>query len=241
MNKKKVYIILFAILYAIVGIVSTIHAVSFFALANVMVVGVMLAIAFEVGQAAVLFSILTDIRKRKKIMPWLLMTVLTIVQVMGNVYSSYKYLITKSEANLRFFKEPIFVWSDIPDATANVLLVYLIGGVLPIVSLLMTAMLTSYLGNQEAIEEEEEEEEYEEDEQEDNEHPEDDELIDEENYIPPVEFIPDKGLDDSPEEHELTEEEKEIPEVPYMLPDEEPTEDTEEQDQKQIESHAVNI
>jgi len=234
MNKKKVYIILFAILYAIVGIVSTIHAVSFFALANVMVVGVMLAIAFEVGQAAVLFSILTDIRKRKKIMPWLLMTVLTIVQVMGNVYSSYKYLITKSEANLRFFKEPIFVWSDIPDATANVLLVYLIGGVLPIVSLLMTAMLTSYLGNQEEIVEEEEE--YEEEEKE---YPE--ELDDEDpDYVSPYK--------------ELTEEEKEIPEVPYKLPDEEleeeETEDKQEveeseeeepEEQKPIESHSVNL
>lgn len=157
MNNKKIYIILFAILYAIVGIVSTIHAVSFFALANVMFVGIMLAIAFEVGQAAVLFSILTDIKKRKKVMPWVLMSVLTIVQVMGNVYSSYKYLITNSEANLRYFKEPIFVWTDIPDATANVLLVYLIGGVLPVVSLLMTAMLTSYLGKEDEIEEIEEE------------------------------------------------------------------------------------
>lgn len=159
MNNKKIYIVLFAILYAIVGIVSTIHSVSFFALANVMTVGVMLAVAFEVGQAAVLFSILTDIKKRKKVMPWILMAVLTIVQVMGNVYSSYKYLITNSEANLRYFKEPIFVWTDIPDATANVLLVHLIGGVLPVVSLLMTAMLTSYLGKEDEIEETEEVEE----------------------------------------------------------------------------------
>lgn len=157
MNNKKIYIVLFTILYAIVGIVSTIHAVSFFALANVMFVGIMLAIAFEVGQAAVLFSILTDIKKRKKVMPWVLMSVLTIVQVMGNVYSSYKYLITNSEDNLRYFKEPIFVWTDIPDATANVLLVYLIGGVLPVVSLLMTAMLTSYLGKEDEVEETEEE------------------------------------------------------------------------------------
>lgn len=144
-NKKTIYIVLFAILYICVGLVSTIHAISFFSLANAMAIGVILAFAFEIGQAAVLFSILTDIRKRKKLMPWLLMTVLTIVQVMGNVYSSYKYLITNSEDNLRFFKEPIFIWTDVPDATANVLLVHLIGGVLPIVSLLMTAMLTSYL------------------------------------------------------------------------------------------------
>lgn len=156
-NKKTIYIVLFAILYICVGLVSTIHAISFFALANAMAIGVILAFAFEIGQAAVLFSILTDIRKRRKIMPWLLMSVLTIVQIMGNVYSSYKYLITNSEANLRFFKEPIFIWTDVPDATANVLLVYLIGGVLPIVSLLMTAMLTSYLEKDSEINEEIEE------------------------------------------------------------------------------------
>lgn len=156
-NKKTIYIILFAILYICVGLVSTIHAISFFALANAMAIGVILAFAFEIGQAAVLFSILTDIRKRRQVMPWLLITVLTIVQIMGNVYSSYKYLITNSEANLRFFKEPIFIWTDVPDATANVLLVYLIGGVLPIVSLLMTAMLTSYLEKDSDIKEEIEE------------------------------------------------------------------------------------
>lgn len=147
-NKRTIYIALFAILYICVGLVSTIHAVSFFALANVMGLAVVLALAFEIGQAAVLFSILTDIRKRKQFMPWLLMSVLTIVQIMGNIYSSYKYLISNSEDNLRYFKEPIFTWVEsMPDQQANVMLCYVIGAILPIVSLLMTAMLTSYLGN----------------------------------------------------------------------------------------------
>lgn len=156
-NKRTIYIVLFAILYICVGLVSTIHAVSFFALANVMALAVILALSFEIGQAAVLFSILTDIRKRKKVMPWLLMGVLTIVQIMGNIYSSYKYLMTNSTDSLRYFKEPIFVWTTIPDQNANVLLVYIIGAILPIVSLLMTAMLTSYLEKDEQIEEEIEE------------------------------------------------------------------------------------
>ena len=157
-NKRTIYIVLFAILYICVGLVSTIHAVSFFALANVMVLAVILALAFEVGQAAVLFSILTDIRKRKKVMPWLLMSVLTIVQILGNIYSSYKYLIVNSEDKLRYFKEPIFTWvENMPDQNANVLLVYIIGAILPIVSLLMTAMLTSYLETDKQIEEEIEE------------------------------------------------------------------------------------
>ena len=57
-NKKNIYITLFAILYLSVAIVSTIHAISFFGLANAPTLGVMLACTFEIGQAAVLFSIL---------------------------------------------------------------------------------------------------------------------------------------------------------------------------------------
>jgi hypothetical protein len=105
----------------------------------------MLAITFEIGQAAVLFSILTNATGKNKIIPWFLMIVLTLVQVLGNVYSSYKYLITHSESLLQYFKEPIFVWMDMPDQQCNVILTYIIGAILPIVSLLMTSMVTNYL------------------------------------------------------------------------------------------------
>ena len=141
MNNKKIYIILFAILYLCVALVSTRHAISFFGLANASPLAIILAIAFEVGQAAVLFSILTDSNQQKRVMPWVLMSILTLVQVMGNVYNSYRYLILNSEDGLRFFKEPIFVWTQIPDNVANVILSYIIGAILPIVSLLMTAMV----------------------------------------------------------------------------------------------------
>ena len=76
------------------------------------------------------------------------MTVLTIVQVLGNVYSSYQYLITNSESLLKYFKEPIFVWMDMPDQQCNVILTYIIGAILPIVSLLMTSMVTGYLNKE---------------------------------------------------------------------------------------------
>jgi hypothetical protein len=127
-----------------VAFVSTFHAISFFGLANQLWIAVMLAITFEIGQAAVLFSILTNATKNK-IIPWFLMIVLTIVQVLGNVYSSYKFLITNSESLLQYSKEPIFVWMEMPDQQCNVILTYIIGAILPIVSLLMTSMVTSYL------------------------------------------------------------------------------------------------
>ena len=146
---RKIFLILFAVLYISVALVSTFHAVSFFGLANNSWVSVMLAITFEIGQAAVLFSILTGASGKNKIIPWILMCVLTLVQILGNVFSSYEYLITNSADNLRFFKEPIFVWTDLPDDQCNVILTYIIGAILPVVALLMTSMVTNYLNKDE--------------------------------------------------------------------------------------------
>ena len=147
-TKKTIYVSLFAILYLIVAFSSFFHACAFFGLANNSWMSIILAFAFEVGQAAVLFSLLTSTKDRGRIMPWVLMTMFTLVQVIGNVYSSYKYIITNSVDNLRYFKEPIFIWTDLPDAQANVIIVYLVGALLPIAALLLTSMITNYLTDQ---------------------------------------------------------------------------------------------
>lgn len=147
-NKKSIYIGLFGILYLIVAFSSFFHACAFFGLANNSWMSIILAFAFEVGQAAVLFSLLTSTKDRSRIMPWVLMTMFTLVQVIGNVYSSYKYIITNSVENLKYFKEPIFIWTDLPDAQANVIIVYLVGAMLPIAALLLTSMITNYLSDQ---------------------------------------------------------------------------------------------
>ena len=153
MNKKKItkyiYIGLFAALYLSVALVSGIHAVAFFSLANAPALGVMLAITFEIGQAAVLFSLLTNPNQRKKIMTWVQLSIFTLVQILGNVYSSYKFIVSNSMENLRFFKEPVFIWTDLPDQMCNVIITYLVGGILPISALLLTEMLTSYLYKEE--------------------------------------------------------------------------------------------
>ena len=148
LTKQTIYIGLFAILYLIVAFSSFFHACAFFGLANNSWMSIILAFAFEVGQAAVLFSLLTSSKDRSRIMPWVLMTMFTLVQVIGNVYSSYKYIITNSVENLRYFKEPIFIWTELPDAQANVIIVYLVGALLPIAALLLTSMITNYLTDQ---------------------------------------------------------------------------------------------
>lgn len=145
-NNKTIFVGLFAILYLCVGLVSTIHAIQFFGLANSPVLGTILAITFEIGQSAVLFNLLTNPQQRKKFMPWALMCILTAVQILGNIFSSYKYLITNSSENLRYFKEPIFVWTTLPDTQCNVIITYIVGAILPIVALCLTEMVVSYLG-----------------------------------------------------------------------------------------------
>ena len=145
LTKKTIYISLFAILYLIVAFSSFWHAIAFFGLANNSWMSIILAFAFEVGQAAVLFSLLTSQKDRSRIMPWVLMFMFTLVQVIGNVFSSYKYLITNSVENLRYFKEPIFIWTDLPDDQTTVIITYIVGAILPIAALLLTSMITNYL------------------------------------------------------------------------------------------------
>ena len=147
-NKKSFYIILFAILWLITAFSSFFHAVEFFELSNVTWMGIILALAFEIGQASVLMSILTSSQDRKKYTPWILMCILTLVQIIGNVYSSYKYIMLNSPENLKYFKEPIFIWTDLPDAEATVIITYVSAAILPIVALLMTSMITNYLTDQ---------------------------------------------------------------------------------------------
>ena len=145
LTKRNIYIGLFAILYITVALVSLIHSFAFFGLANDNAMSIMLGTTFEIGQAAVLLSILTSKRDRSRIMPWCLMILLTAVQVLGNVYSSYKYLMTHSTGDLRFFKEPIFIWTTLPDAQATVIITYIVGAILPIVALCMTSMVSNYI------------------------------------------------------------------------------------------------
>ena len=145
---KIIYIILFAVLFGIVAFSSFWHAIEFFNLANNSWMSIILAFAFEIGQAAVLFALLSSPNDRKKIMPWVLMTMFTLVQVLGNVYSSYKHIILNNVENLRFFKEPVFIWTNLPDDQATVIITYLVGGILPVSALLLTSMLTSFLSNE---------------------------------------------------------------------------------------------
>lgn len=150
---KKILTILFSLLYLAVGMVSVYHAINFFAISNESWLAIILALAFEIGQAAVLFSLLVS--KSKKTMPWILMGVLTLVQVLGNVYSSYQYAAINSVDELQYFTDSVLFFIQDPNPQVNqVMISYITGAILPIVALCMTSMIVDVSGvdNREKIE-----------------------------------------------------------------------------------------
>lgn len=230
---KKIYIGLFAVLYLAVAFTSTLHAVEFFGLANEVWLSVILAISFEIGQAAVLFELLTSSNDRKKIMPWVLMAIFTLVQVLGNVYSSYKYILLNSPDNLRYFKEPIFIWTQLPDNQATVIVTYIIGAILPVCALLLTSMITNQLDNNKTANESYN------DENEIEEKPK--EIIEENNIENTIEkeptFEEKETSIETPEEQELISEEPEkITEEPEKI-----SEEVEEIFNNKDKSHFINL
>lgn len=149
MNKSfnKIFLWLFIVLYAAIAFVSTYHAIAFFSLSNPVWLAVILAVAFEVGQAGVLFSILTNTDKDdRRSLPWILMGILTVVQVLGNVFSSYRYMIINNIDQIKYFTKSVLFFVQSPNPDYNyVMISYITGAILPVVALCMTSMVVNML------------------------------------------------------------------------------------------------
>jgi hypothetical protein len=74
----------FVTLYVMVSLISTIHVIDFFELSNPKWLAVTLALAFEVGAAASLASIIA-LKKMNKGIVWFLFFILTAMQAMGKL------------------------------------------------------------------------------------------------------------------------------------------------------------
>ena len=81
----------FVTLYLLVSVISTIHVIDFFKLSNSDLLAISLAVAFEIGAAASLASIIT-LEKMNKGIVWGLFIILTLMQAMGNVYYAYIHI-----------------------------------------------------------------------------------------------------------------------------------------------------
>lgn len=141
MNSKAIkYFIIgtFVSLYLVVSVISTIHVIEFFDLSNPKWLSVSLAIAFELGAAASLASIIA-LDKMNKFMVWGLFITLTLMQAMGNSYYAYTNIHDYNMWSELFGlseEEPIF---------QKRILSIISGAILPLVALGFIKSLVDYI------------------------------------------------------------------------------------------------
>lgn len=134
----------FVILYIATALISLCHAIEFFTIGNVKWMAITLASVFELGQMIVLSSLLLSDNK-KTLLPWILLTILTSVQVVGNVYSVYKYITLSATEYYVYLQKPLIDWwlSGVSQETIIVIISWIIGALLPIIALFMTSMVAN--------------------------------------------------------------------------------------------------
>ena len=134
----------FVTLYLLVSVISTIHVIDFFKLSNPDWLAISLAIAFEVGAAASLASLIA-LKKMNKGLVWMLFFLLTAMQAMGNTYYAY--------VNLDNFT----AWSELFGIVEEELifqkrvLSIVSGAILPIVALGFIKSLVDYIKPEEEV------------------------------------------------------------------------------------------
>ena len=149
MNQKvlhNVFVWGFLFLYLLVACISFCHAVEFFNIGNANWMSITLAFAFELGLALSLAAILLSDSNSKNVLPWVLMIILCAVQVIGNVYSTYKYIALSETEYYQYLAQPLLFWiEDISEKTVRIIISWIIGAILPIIALFMTDMVASNL------------------------------------------------------------------------------------------------
>ncbi len=152
MNNKvlyKVFIWTFILLYSGTAFISYCHSIEFFNIGNPSWMSYILGVIFELGQAAVLASLLLT-NNKKTLLPWCLMILLTSVQVIGNTYSVYKFIALSDNDYYMYLSNALLFWiEDISEETIMVIISWIIGALLPIVALAMTSMVTNQMKLQE--------------------------------------------------------------------------------------------
>lgn len=128
----------FVMLYVLVSLISTIHVIDFFELSNPRSMAIALAIAFEVGAAASLASLIT-LDKMNKTLVWALFIAITAMQMQGNMFYAFQNLEgyeSWSELFNLIEEEPLF---------QKRVLAFVSGAILPLVALGFIKSLVDYI------------------------------------------------------------------------------------------------
>jgi hypothetical protein len=121
-----------------VSVISTIHVIEFFSLSNPQWLSISLAIAFEIGAAASLASLIV-LDKMNKSLVWGLFIILTCMQMMGNTYYAF--------TNLQDYQSwvELFGLVDEDPLYQKRVLSIISGAILPLVALGFIKSLVDYI------------------------------------------------------------------------------------------------
>lgn len=128
----------FISLYLLVSVISTIHVIDFFKLSNPTWLAVSLAVAFELGAAASLAS-LVILDKMNRTLVWLLFATITLMQMQGNMYYAF--------VNMRDFQgwSELFGLIEEDVIYQKRVLAAVSGAILPLVALGFIKSLVDYI------------------------------------------------------------------------------------------------
>ena len=128
----------FVSLYLMVSIISTIHVVDFFELSNPYWLAVTLAIAFELGAAASLASLIV-LDKMNKTLVWALFVTITLMQMQGNMYYAFKNI-----ENYETWSQLFNLIEEDPLYQKRIL-AFVSGAILPLIALGFIKSLVDYI------------------------------------------------------------------------------------------------
>jgi hypothetical protein len=147
-NNNRLYkwlIVTFIILYSATAFVSFYHSITFFNIANAVWLSIILSLVAEIGQASVLFSLLLT-KNKNNWLAWSIMFLLTGLQIVGNVVSSFKYISVTNSIDFTYFQKSILFWvANTNTEMFKIIIAWITGGILPIIALSMTALVADNL------------------------------------------------------------------------------------------------
>jgi hypothetical protein len=128
------------------SIFSAYHLIDFVALANNNTVAIFIAIILEIASLSCIFGLVT-LDKIDKQLLWTTFWIVTFFQTLGNCYAAYNFLFIKIEENetyLSSFKEMML---NINNIALKFILSFLLGSLMPVLSVLQSKSLAKYLEN----------------------------------------------------------------------------------------------
>jgi len=156
-NYRNVIIGALVVVPFLVSIISTIHVIDFFQLSNYYWLAITLAIAFEVGALSSLAA-LAVMDKISKVSLWMIFILITIMQMMGNIYYAFDFITIKMKTNPEWTQNWIDLFSIQGEdlSLTKRILAIVSGGFLPIISLTFLHLLITYIAKSKPASNEEE-------------------------------------------------------------------------------------